>query len=405
MQNDQNQNNTTNDTSSYADPGVNPTASSYQPTSTTSQIDKNSNPTINSDNANNPYNDSSLSNPPLSTDTNTDTDQGGFIQNEGQEMITAPHAPQKYGGKKIIATIFGILVLIGGVTAGVVLVQQRQNLEQQAASGSACDQSPDCVLVDNAPNSGSRTVDREITYVDITDKEYHRYNPGNNDDGCRRVNISGNTISWERYGDGPECKDVSNVQIWMSQGPTPTNAGQPEFVKICHYTADQSAHPWQAIEVSKQGWESGHDEAHDFKKTEFDFFYTNTDPNCPWPDPGNQGITCADIWCEGGSPNPTSPQNFASCSEVKAYDTSWNLLSQTQLANLNSGTIVRFTVSGSASSGTFDKARFSVNSVSLGETTLKKPSSGEFYIEYTIPEGTTSFNVDAQIHHTELGWF
>jgi hypothetical protein len=178
-----------------------------------------------------------------------------------------------------------------------------------------------------------------------------------------------------------------------------------EFVKICHYTADSSEHPWQAIEISQQAWDLGHDEAHDFKKTEFDFFYTNDDPNCPWPEPGNQGITCADIWCEGDSPSPTNPQTSASCSEVKAYDTTWAPLTTQELSNLTQGNVVRFTVSGESESGAFDKARFSVNSVSLGETTLKKPESDEFYIEYTIPEGITSFNVDAQIHHTELGWF
>src|SRR3989344_606304 len=54
------------------------------------------------------------------------------------EIITAPHAPKKYGGTKIIATIFGILLLIGGVTAGVILVQRQQQIAEKAASGKEC---------------------------------------------------------------------------------------------------------------------------------------------------------------------------------------------------------------------------------------------------------------------------
>lgn len=318
-----------------------------------------------------------------------------------ESVITAPHAPQKYGGKKIIATIFGILVLLGGLTAGIILVQNQQNLNEQAASGSDCDQSPDCELVDDAPNNGSHIVDGQITYVDITDKEYHRYFPGDNDDGCRRVNISGNTVTWEKYGDGPNCKDISNVQIKFQ--------GSMEFIKICHFTSDPSEHPWQAIEISKQAWDLGHDDAHDFKKTQYDFLYANTDPTCIWPEPGNFGITCADIWCENNAPPNITPgpvdQITAECSEVKAYNASWKPLTTEELNDLPSGSKIRFTVYGESSSGTLDKARFSVNSVSIGETTLKRPGTDEFYIEYTLPENLTNFTVNAQIYHSELGWF
>ena len=103
------------------------------------------------------------------------------------------------------------------------------------------------------------------------------------------------------------------------------------------------------------------------------------------------------------SATPT-PSSTVQCLNIKAYDASWNSLSATNLQSLKTGDIVRFTVSGTATSGTFDKAKFTINSVSLGETTSKKPSSEEFYTEYTIPSGTTSFTINAQIHHTTKGW-
>jgi len=55
-----------------------------------------------------------------------------------ESIITAPHTPQKYGGKKVIATIFGILFLIGGITAGVLLVQRQQRLAEQAKEVKQC---------------------------------------------------------------------------------------------------------------------------------------------------------------------------------------------------------------------------------------------------------------------------
>ncbi len=255
-----------------------------------------------------------------------------------ENIISPPVPDKKYESKKFIATIFGILILVSSVSIGVYLVQKQQDIRERAASGSTCDQSPDCELVDNAANKGSKTVERQIIYVDITDKEYHRYYPGDTDDGCRKVNITSNTISWEKYGEGSNCKDISNVQIWMSKE-------EPS--------------------------------------------------NTPTPLPS---IT--------QSPTITQPPSIsAKCSDLKVYSQNWNPLSQQELNKLTPGTKVIFAVSGTANSGIFDKARFSVNSKSLGETTLKKPVTEEFYIYYTIPENTVNFNVEAQIHHSELGWF
>jgi hypothetical protein len=254
------------------------------------------------------------------------------------EVVAAPHAPKKYGGNKVIATIFGLLVLIGGVTAGVILVQRQHQIEERAASGRECQQAADCILLDEPGNSGEFSAPGEIVKADITAKDVFTFLPGLTEDGCYRVNIEGRNITWQRYGSGPNCKDVSNVQVWF---------GQP------------AATPTQIPEIT------------------------------PTPPPG---VT-------------ESPKITAECGEVKAYDLNWNPLSQSELGNLDPNAKIRFAVSGTASSGSFDKARFSVNNVSLGETNLKKPGSEEFYIEYTIPANTTSFTVEAEIHHSDLGWF
>lgn len=88
------------------------------------------------------------------------------------------------------------------------------------------------------------------------------------------------------------------------------------------------------------------------------------------------------------------------CDAIRAYDTDWSLLTAAQLSQLKAGDHIYLTVAGSVSSGSLDRARFSINSQTVGESTLKHPNSpNEFALEYTIPSGITSFNIGAEIHH------
>jgi len=100
----------------------------------------------------------------------------------------------------------------------------------------------------------------------------------------------------------------------------------------------------------------------------------------------------------------TATQYDAQCLEVVVYDTNWNPLSLNDLGSLTAGTTVRFAVSGISSSGTFDKARFTVNENPTQEVTDKKPGTDEFYYEYTLPENVTVFTVKGEVHHTIWGW-
>lgn len=283
-------------------------------------------------------------------------------------VITAsPHVPKKYGGGKVIATIFGIMLIAGAVVAGVKLVQQRQLLEQEASSGSECQHADDCVLLDNAGNSGSFDAPGTIRYVDITDQDETRFNPGQVDDGCYRVNISGNHVSWEKYGPGPTCKDVSNVQIWHEDDDdTPTST--PTLTP----TPQSSSTP------------------------------TPTKPPGVTSTPTPIATTTVTSTLTPTLP----PQVSAQCSAVTAYDTNWNVLNAQTLSQLDPGKTIYLTVSGTSTSGSFDRARFTVNGVLRPETTNTKPgASNIFYDSYTIPAGATTFTVSAQVHHTSLGWF
>jgi hypothetical protein len=95
----------------------------------------------------------------------------------------------------------------------------------------------------------------------------------------------------------------------------------------------------------------------------------------------------------------------AQCLNIKAFDTGWNQLSTTQLSALKAGDTVRFSVAASASSGSYDQARFIVNGTTRAAVTQKRPGTQEFYDEITISAGTTTFSINAQVHHTSVGWF
>jgi hypothetical protein len=141
------------------------------------------------------------------------------------------------------------------------------------------------------------------------------------------------------------------------------------------------------------------------------------------PIPENGGCWCFDTnsTCDGqapyaercsltpqqcsATPPPSSPPTAPMCVAVKAYDVRWNLLTSAQLSVLTPGVEINFCVTGSAPSGTFDKAQFTIKGVQQPETTTQRPSSTDFCQSYTIQASDTTVTVTAKIHHSTLGWY
>ena len=107
--------------------------------------------------------------------------------------------------------------------------------------------------------------------------------------------------------------------------------------------------------------------------------------------------------CSNFGQNEVSSET-AQCINILAYDEDWVKLSSTDLAKLKAGSLVRFSVSGTATSGAFDKARFTINNGTPEEVTAKKPGTEEFYVEYTIPANIEDFSISAQLYHSVAGW-
>lgn len=118
-------------------------------------------------------------------------------------------------------------------------------------------------------------------------------------------------------------------------------------------------------------------------------------------------VECQDGGSYQATTTPTPAATpIAQCGAIVAYNTNWEKLTSAQLTALKPGDKVRFAVEGITLSGTIDKARFNINGTQRPEVSTKKPNSNEFYDEYTIPAGVSTFNLGAQIHHQETNnWY
>lgn len=114
------------------------------------------------------------------------------------------------------------------------------------------------------------------------------------------------------------------------------------------------------------------------------------------------GFKTTVIPCDTNGTGGSTPT--AQCQNVKAYDTNWAPLTATQLSHLKAGDKVRFSVAGSATSGNFTKARFTINGALRPEVTAKKTGTNEFYDEYTLLAGDKNVTVVGEIYHETLGW-
>lgn len=365
---------------------------------------------------------------PAPTTTKTPVAQAGSAAPTDdivQPVITSSQPKKKFaGGKgKIIATILGIFLLVGGVGAGIVLVNQQQDVRERADDPLPPDDDPyrlpECV-------SCEKDSDGRL----ITGEEY----PTNE------------TRPWIAEGYLPE--EVNNLNAATGSDVAGAWCGgrciqEPDSEYAGYYSWNGRYYP---IDTTPPVTEGGTDRGvigcppgmisvmsnppvyFPRPNKPDNYCLYSTSGNCVPPSASNnwhggcmvggnydcgpgQGY-CQECWCETPTtptpPATATPVPNAMCQDVKAYDTNWIQLTGTQLSQLVPDDIVRFCVLGSASSGTFDMARFTINGVLRPETTLRRPVSGvdsdDFCEVYTIPEGISSFTVTAQIHHVSLGW-
>ena len=287
------------------------------------------NPVVGSSFANTKVNDDSVSNastgqtddsttPFVPSDQSSETNPSSTF---GLDPATPPSSNEGSNSKKAIATILGVVLLVAGVAAGVLLVNRNAEVRIKAW---------DCVnYVFEVSEDGVVSVRNGSTRNEPLQKA--------------QVSINGSVVA---------TLDVPAL-----------NAG--DAATLGNVPVPVGGFSWEVIGTK----------------------------DCE--DSGTYGEATA---------TPTPDRVQAECNEVIAYDENWNQLSSAQLSQLESGDVVRFAINGTASSGSFQKARFTINGTLRPEVTAQRPGSSDYYDEYTIPASQTSFNVSAEIFHSELGW-
>ncbi len=123
----------------------------------------------------------------------------------------------------------------------------------------------------------------------------------------------------------------------------------------------------------------------------------------------------------GGTTTTLPPE--LTCGPVKTYTTTWTELSNAQLSSLKAGDTLRLTVQGTVTTGggNFTKAQFKINGTLGPEVITLKPTPApctgvncpkfpslpggpEFYYDYKIPAGTTTFNIQGYIYNDKVGY-
>lgn len=364
-------------------------------------------------------------------------------------IISTPK--KKFAGGKIIATILGLFLLVGGVGAGIILVQQNQNISEKAVVIACATEGGTCV-----PTSWTCTGEEVDDYTD-----------------CRSGQKCGlGTCTAPVINPPILCANVGNCLLLNQRCCA---GSEPSADSSCSMAGVQTGYKCKVPSTDGGGGSGGGGGGivagtcpqqmntasaqlliNNYPKWSSPFIYTpgmyvgnNPTGDCYQGGEGNKyacyklkanpgivvnGTNCTGCgiytwhnseyganWCFDttkqkigvpGTPETCSltPQQCAGttqtaqCTNLKAYNESWVLLTTANLSALKTGNKVNFCATGSASSGSFTKAKFTINGVVQAETTTIRPGSTDFCQEYTIPANTTTFNVTAQIYHATLGW-
>lgn len=250
---------------------------------------------------------------------------------------------KKFGTGKIIATILGVLLLVGGVGVGVDVVSN------------------------------------PVLYQSFAAKPISRWREIGNPKARQKARDA-----YEKQQKALEQKTSTG-----SYDPTTTLPYRPGG-----YTRDEVLNSNAAL--NQAGWDCGgpcpqeHDsDVAGYYVSETNGQYYPIDITIDVPDQENDNTP--------SGPTPT-PATTPSCAGVKAYDASWSLLSTANLQALKSGDSVNFCVSGT--NGTFDRAQFWVTGVAQPETTTKGQgaATNDFCQAVGITDLTTTLDIKAKIH-------
>lgn len=331
--------------------------------------------------------------------------QGGGPPGDIPPVVSSPKPKRKFGGKRLVATVLGILFLVGGIGAGVYLVQQQQDIREEAYDTTY----EDCLAAGNTPSECSGLA----SGTEPTTPSFESYD-------CREdcFDFGGSAAECSAY---PPCSGSDEVDTCTSDSDCQIgrecrngqcivrSTSPPDSVNACDRSAPSVAPGPDGRYCTDKTFGSSC-ETRDGQSGSCQPIgdpTQGTQVECRCAPGGGQAPTSTPTKESDDGPPPSGPDLSAQCLNILAYDTEGNELAADNLAALSAGDTVRFAVSGNTNSGSIDMARFIINGTQRPAVTQKLPGTNLFYDEYTIPEGQESFSINAQLHHTDssIGWF
>lgn len=386
---------------------------------------------------------------------------------------------KKFAGGKVIATILGLFLLVGGIGAGVFLTGQNQNINEQAGArcsnnqsqssctsscspikadgksykctwysqSSSCGESgqecggggggtdpniPDCTQ--GQVNSAGLGGSWQYKCTNLGSSSCQKGSGGNNTGyKCTCIDMSPSGVC-KFYANNCNTYDPSNCPLGENPPPgsnycSGTGCSVPVLQAGCyvsHFRSDKKDDPVvngsdTTVNLTAKSAQLGGVSC-GAEQIDVNCDYGSGYPDCTVAGAHQTGACSVsrryDVDCGTTNPTvpptvppttpptapPTTPGITAYCQNIKAYSSTWTELTAAQLTALRAGNTVNFCVTGSASSGSFDKAKFTINGIVQAETTTKRPGAEDFCQSYTIPANTLSFVITAQINHVKLGW-
>jgi len=382
-------------------------------------------------------------------------DEGGvpIIPTEPSEIISKPPFKGGMGWKRTVATVFGLLLLVGGIGAGVILVKNNQDIRNRAATcnpvpaGCTCSGSGDGNVCKgdwfNASCTGGCTITCQGT-KNCPDENTPKPSgtpagpachkkPNGNDNCCPGDEACQEDSSGNNTGYNCTCVRAGGVYDWRctdyntdkcaSSGPPPapsykcdagvTNVNISGNCLVVISGGAVYMARYSCLEGTNMTGGCS-DNAENFTTTKL----CADSPSSNWcgtvqVDYGQHPNGCSvsrKFPCSSSSPtshpssSPTPSPTPPICLNVKAYNSAWVELSTAELTNLKPGDEIYFAVTAAnGNTGSIDKAKFTINGTVGSEVTDKHGSS--FYVDFTVPAGILNFSVSAQLHSTVFGWF
>lgn len=353
--------------------------------------------------------------------------------------------------RKIPLRVYGLLLIIVGLVAGIILLGNRQ-LFPQSASTTPIECTPennqviDFESVPGITNTELATVNTQ--YPNITFRNGRRINARDDLDygACSSsyplLAKKGNPMvaflnDAQQVGDKPNSLANGN---WFLTDDGVVDEKMPCSLLVT-YAIPTTQLSFELIDIDNaEGWEVRPFDANgtlisslvkrvtyqntnitgDSVSTKVSIISTDSQPISqirilPYVDPqringwglafDNFSTYCANPPTASPTPAPTgTPTTPPMCRIVDLYTNTWTPISTSQALQLTPPQTIFIAVAGTGS-GTFDKARFSVNSGPFQESTTLN-QFGEYYIPFTITSGMTNLSVAAQVHQVETNqWY